>query len=81
MISGKKKYLIKLKGSDNSGKCKWRRKDAGYTVIQFGKWQLSRDTLTIDFRSGSIPQTKYIFNNNTLTGIRNDKSVYNKQTP
>jgi hypothetical protein len=80
MDAGKKKYAIKLKGSDKTGKCKWKRKDGGFTVIQFGKWYLSNDTLTIDFRSGSIPQTKYIYNANTLTGIRNDKSVYNKQT-
>ena len=78
MDFGKKKYLIKLKGSDKSGKCKWRRKDAGFIVIQFGKWRLSNDTLTINFRSGSIPQTKYIYNTNTLTGLQNDKAVYNK---
>ena len=80
MDTGKKKYLIKLKSSDSHGKCKWKRKDAGYIVIQNGKWNLSNDTLTIKFRAGTIKETNYIYRDNTLTGIRNDKSVYNKQT-
>lgn len=81
MDSGKKKYSIKLKGVDLQGKCNWKRKDGGYTVIQHGNWRLSNDTLTILFRAGSIKETKYIFTGNSLTGLLNDKSIYNKQTP
>jgi len=81
MNAGKKKYLIKLKGSGQKGKCKWKRKDAGYIIIQYGKWRLSNDTLTIFYRTGSIKQTKYIYRDNTLTGFLNDKTTYNKKTP
>lgn len=78
MKADEKKYRIKLKGSDTAGKCKWTRRDAGFIIIQFGKWKLSNDTLTINFKSGSIAQTKYVYKPNTLTGFRNDKQVYNK---
>ena len=80
MNTDSKKHLIVLKGSDYKGRCRWKKKEGGFTIIQYGKWTLLHDTLRIKFGTGRGKLTSYVYNNNELIGFRKDNAVYKRKT-